>query len=146
MHKSWWRVALHASVLFREESAYISPALHYLSYAFSPVGFNFKSQPGNQDTELTRLSPKLHTFYVPISIFLKSLGWRYNCAATYAAQPAKEIAEENRAASIRPPHPARYPPWINLELTQIADANRQALNYRQNRACRRDPPVTPRPF
>lgn len=139
------RVALHAwaSVLFKEKRVYKSRVA--LPPSLSPVGFNFKSQPGNQDTELTRLSPKLHTFYVPISIFLKSLGWRYNCAATYAAQPAKKYSRKiGQLLSVR--HIPRYPSWINLELTQIADANRQALNYRQNRACRRDPPVTPRPF
>lgn len=98
------RTLYSASVLFKKERVYKSCVA--LPPSPLPMGFNFKSQPGNQDTELMRLSPKLHTFYVPISIFLKSLGWRYNCAATYAAQPAKKYSRKSGQASIRPPHPA----------------------------------------
>lgn len=145
MYKSW--CASHSILglrFYSRKSAYISLALHYL-LRFPPWDLTLKASPAIKIQSLRAWAQSYtrFTYQYPFS-------WNLLDGAITVPRLTRlsreEILEENRAASIRPPHPPRYPSWINLELTQIADANRQALNYRQNRACRRDPPVTPRPF
>lgn len=129
---------------YLRKSAYISLALHYLLRLF-PWDLTLKASLAIKIQSLRAWAQSYtrFTYQYPFS-------WNLLDGAITVPRLTRLSPRRNTQGKpgklLSATHIPRYPSRINLKLTQIADANRQELNYRQNRACRRDPPVIPRLF
>lgn len=129
---------------YLRKSAYISLAMHYLLRLF-PWDLTLKASLAIKIQSLRAWAQSYTRFTYQYPFSWNLLDGAITVPRLTQLSPRRNTrGKSSKLLSAR--HIPPYPSGINLELTQIADAKRQALNYRQNRACRRDPPVTPRPF